>query len=190
MEPFPEPECGTHEGERSASLLVFLVGFMGAGKTSVGRALSRSMAWDFEDLDDHVTASERRSIEEIFRDSGEAAFRRAELKALREVLAQKRLRACVVALGGGAFVQPEVANLIEESGSTVIFLDAPVDDLLRRCETQAVVRPLRRDPEQFRRLYEARRPHYMKASFRVETGGNDVETVSREIASKLKSRSS
>src|SRR5947208_2917516 len=99
----PEPECGTHEGEGSASMLVFLVGFMGAGKTSVGQALSRSMGWDFEDLDDHVIASEGRGIEEIFRDLGEAAFRRAELKVLRELLARGRSRTCVIALGGGAF---------------------------------------------------------------------------------------
>jgi shikimate kinase len=170
-------------------MLVFLVGFMGAGKTSVGQALSRSMGWDFEDLDDHVIAAEGRPIEEIFRDSGEAAFRRAELKALVELLARARSSPCVVALGGGAFVQPEALKLIEQSGSIVIFLDAPVDDLLRRCEKQAVIRPLRRDPEQFKSLYEARRPHYLKASFRVETGGKDIETVSREIASKLESRS-
>jgi len=178
-----------HEGDGCASSLVFLVGFMGAGKTSVGQALSRSFGWSFEDLDDLVVARQRRSIEQIFRDSGAAAFRHAEHQALRELLAHKRSHHCVVALGGGAYAEPEIAALIEQSGSTVIFLDAPVDVLLKRCEQQSVVRPLRRDPEQFRSLYEARRPHYMKASFRVETSGKTIDQVSREIASKLGSRS-
>jgi shikimate kinase len=161
---------------------------MGAGKTSVGQALSHSLGWRFEDLDDRVVARECRSIEEIFRDSGEAAFRRAEVKALGELLEQVRSRPCVIALGGGAYAEPEIAAVIEKAASTVIFLDAPVDDLLKRCEQQSVVRPLRRDPEQFRSLYEARRPHYMRASVRIETGGKDIQEVSREIASKLKSR--
>lgn len=178
-----------HEGDGCASQLIFLVGFMGAGKTSVGQALSRSLGWDFEDLDDKVVAREHRSIEEIFRDFGEAAFRRAELEVLREILDRTRYRIGVIALGGGAFASPEVVGLIEQSGSIVIFLDAPVDDLLRRCETHAVVRPLRGDAEQFRNLYLTRRPHYLRASFRIETGGKDIETVSREIASKLKSKS-
>jgi shikimate kinase len=178
-----------HVGDGCASSLVFLVGFMGAGKTSVGQALSRSLGWSFEDLDDHVVVRERRSIEEIFRHSGEAEFRRAELKALRELLAQARSQQCVVALGGGAYAEPEIAAMIEQSGSTVIFLDAPVDDLLKRCQQQPVVRPLGRDPEQFRTLYEARRPHYMKGSFRVETSGKSIDEVSREIASKLISKS-
>ena len=189
MSPTQEPECGMHAGDGSASGLVLLVGFMGAGKTSVGRALSLSMGWDFADLDDQVVAREGRSIEQIFDESGEARFRRAEVEALRELLAGNRSRPSIIALGGGAFMEPEIVELIEQSGSIVIFLDAPVDDLLRRCETQAVVRPLRRDAERFRKLYEARRPHYLKASFRVETGGKDIECVSREIASKLQSRS-
>ncbi|HZQ68689.1 MAG TPA: shikimate kinase [Terriglobales bacterium] len=187
MRPGGEPECGKHPEDGSASRLVFLVGFMGAGKTSVGRMLSRFLGWDFEDLDDQVVAREQRSIEEIFRESGEAAFRRAESQALGELLA--RARNCIIALGGGAYVQPEIAALIKESGSMVIFLDATVDDLLKRCDQQPVVRPLRRDPEQFRSLYEARRPHYLRATLRIETSGKDVEAVSREIASKLQSRS-
>src|SRR5947207_10093500 len=123
MRPTHKPECGKQE---CASGLVFLVGFMGAGKTSVGQALSRSLGWSFEDLDDRVVAREHRSIEEIFRDSGEGAFRHAELKALRELLAQARSQPCVVALGGGAYAEPGIAAVLEESGYMVIFLDAPV----------------------------------------------------------------
>src|SRR5205807_857859 len=66
---------------------IFLVGFMGAGKTSVGRALSRKLGWRFEDLDDRIHAREGRTIPEIFQQSGEAEFRRSELAALRDLLA-------------------------------------------------------------------------------------------------------
>ncbi len=73
------PQAGSHKA-------VFLVGFMGAGKTSVGRSLSRRLGWDFEDLDDRIQARAGRSIAEIFRDLGETEFRRLENAALRELL--------------------------------------------------------------------------------------------------------
>jgi len=68
----------------------------------------------------------------------------------------------------------------------VVFLDAPVEELFRRCQQERQVeRPLRRDAEQFRRLYEARRPHYLAASLRIETGGKGIDTVAAEVARAL-----
>ena len=164
---------------------VFLVGFMGAGKTSVGRALSRRLGWPFEDLDDRIQYREGKSIEQIFRDSGEAEFRRAETAALRELLAELRSSFCVVALGGGAFVQPANVALIEQAEVQSVFLDAPVHELRRRCEAEAKERPLRQSPEQFCELYEKRRQSYMKAAVRIETSGKDVDTVAAEVACSL-----
>ena len=86
----------------------------------------------------------------------------------------------VVALGGGAFAQAQNAALLEEAGFPVIFLDAPVEELFRRCQEQQLNRPLRRNLEEFRRLYEERRPCYLKAAVRIETGGKDVENKSRQ----------
>jgi shikimate kinase len=92
----------------------------------------------------------------------------------------------VVALGGGAFVRAENAALLEQAGVPVVFLDAPVEELFRRCQQERQVeRPLRRDPEQFRRLYEARRPHYLAAALRIETGGKEIDTVAAEVARAL-----
>ncbi|HSY64855.1 MAG TPA: shikimate kinase, partial [Terriglobales bacterium] len=79
---------------------------MGAGKTTVGRALSRRLSLPFEDLDDRIQQREGKTIEQIFRESGEAEFRKAETAALRQVLAELDSSTAVVALGGGAFVQP------------------------------------------------------------------------------------
>jgi shikimate kinase len=165
---------------------LFLIGFMGAGKTSVGEVLSRALGWNFVDLDDRVVARERRTIDEIFRESGEAAFRHAEEEALRGILIECASGQFVIALGGGAYMQPAIRAQIKESGAIVIFLDAPVSVLLKRCEEQSTVRPLRGDPDQFRRLYEARRPQYLDSSFCIDTGGKDVEAVSREIVTRLR----
>ena len=185
----PEANSSAH-GRPSALRAVFLVGFMGAGKSTVGRALARQMNWPFEDLDERLQAREKRSIEQIFRESGEAEFRRAEHEALRELLADLDSSPRVVALGGGAFVQAQNAALLAGAAVPVVFLDAPVEELFRRCQQEPVERPLRRDLEQFRQLYLGRRPHYLAASLRIETGGKDVGTVAAEVAEILGLRES
>ena len=167
------------------SRIVFLVGFMGAGKTSVGRALSRRLGLSFEDLDDRIENREGKAIEQIFRESGEAEFRRAETAALRELLGELQPSPGVVALGGGAFAQADNAALIEESEVLTVFLDAPVEELLRRCEREQKERPLQQNPQQFFDLYEKRRQAYMRAALRVETSGKDIDTVAAEVACSL-----
>ena len=180
--PAVDPPSRGHAGEVRT---VFLVGFMGAGKTTVGRALSRRLGLPFEDLDDRIQQREGKSIEQLFRESGEAEFRKAEAAALRELLGELRSSVRVVALGGGAFVQPSNATLIEKAQVHSIFLDAPVEELLRRCEEEETARPLRQSAEQFRELYEKRRRSYMKASLRIDTNGKDVDTVAAEVACSL-----
>jgi shikimate kinase len=169
---------------------VFLVGFMGAGKSTVGRALGQRLNWLFEDLDDRIERREGRRIAEIFRDSGEPAFRRSERLALEQALEQLRggVRR-IIALGGGAYAQREVAMLIEASGVPTVFLDAPVEELWQRCRQQAgdtqAERPLLNDIEQFRQLYDSRRQSYRKASLRIQTGSRTVDAIAAEIAEKL-----
>jgi shikimate kinase len=158
---------------------------MGAGKTTVGQALSRRLGLPFEDLDDRIQLREGKTIEQIFRESGETEFRRIETAALRGLLADLRSSLRVVALGGGAFVQPVNATLIEKAKVHSVFLDAPLEELLRRCEAQPNVRPLRQDLAQFRELYEKRREFYMKAAVRIETNGNDVDAIAAEVACSL-----
>jgi len=171
--------------ERVPVRTVFLVGFMGAGKSSVGRALSQRLGWGFEDLDDRIQAREGRSIGQIFRESGEAEFRRAEADALRELIGEQESSPRVVGLGGGAFVQAENAALLGQTQSPIVFLDAPVDELFRRCQQEKVERPLRQDQKRFRQLYEARRPRYLAGTLRVETAGKSVDAVAVEVAGLL-----
>jgi shikimate kinase len=164
---------------------VFLVGFMGAGKTTVGKALSHHLGWPFEDLDDRLQNREGRTVEQIFRESGEAAFRRAETLALRELLDELGATPRIVALGGGAFVQPENTELLQRADVTSVFLDGPVEELFRRCHQQQVERPLRGSLEQFQQLYQMRRPHYLTARLRVDTASKDVEAVADELRRTL-----
>ena len=182
--------CGQRETAMSApdfgSRTIFLVGFMGAGKSSVGAALSRNLGWPFEDLDERIEAQEGRSIEQIFQQSGETEFRRIEHVALRSLIRELGSSQKVVAVGGGAFAQANNAELLEAAGFPVIFLDAPVEELFRRCQEQQLNRPLRRDLDEFRRLYDARRSGYMKAAVRIETSGKDVEEVAAEAIESLR----
>jgi shikimate kinase len=169
---------------------VVLIGFMGAGKSSVGRALSQQLGWTFEDLDERIERRERRRVPEIFRDSGESEFRRAEHAALRELLRELRAGAeRIVALGGGAFAQRRNVRLVEAGGVLTVFLDAEVEELWRRCQRQAeqheIERPLLGSLESFRGLYEKRRPHYLKASFRQEAGGKTVEEIAADVIQAL-----
>ena len=180
---------GPSETSKSASAsglrAVVLVGFMGAGKSSVGAALSRHLGWPFEDLDERIQTRAQRSIEQIFRQSGEAEFRRMEHQALRSLVGELGHSARIVALGGGAFAQANNAALLEEAGLHTIFLDAPAEELFRRCQQQPLERPLRGDAREFHRLYEDRRPCYLKAGLRIETAGKDVEEVVVEVITRL-----
>lgn len=158
---------------------VFLVGFMGAGKTSSGRALARLLGTLFWDLDARVEAVTRMSVAEIFRTRGEAAFRAAETRQLA-VLA--RHASAVVATGGGTFVQPANRELIRSCGRSV-FLDVPWEELLRRLPGKRGERPLFGSPEQALALWRARLPHYRLADHCIQPRPEEnAEAVARRIA--------
>ncbi len=165
---------------------IFLVGFMGAGKSSVGRALGQRLGWPFYDLDERIQRRAGRSIERIFRESGEGEFRRAEHAELQALLADLGSSAAVVALGGGAFAQAENMALLKQART--VFLDAEIEELRRRCEAEGVPRPLLREAEHFKKLYEARKASYLGASLHIETGGKDVDTVVTEICTSWRLR--
>lgn len=161
---------------------VFLVGFMGAGKSSSGRALARLLGALFWDLDERVEAIARMSVAEIFRVHGEAAFRVTEARQLEMLARQAR---AVVATGGGTFAQPANRELIRRCGVSV-FLDVPWEELLRRLPGKREERPLFGSPEQALDLWRARLPHYRQADLSVPTGPDeDAEGVARRIASLL-----
>lgn len=180
-----EPDhTGGSTDNRGARALI-LVGFMGAGKTSVGLTLSHLLGWRFQDLDARIEVRERRTIPEIFQESGETEFRRAEREALIELLQEMMSVPTVAALGGGTFVQNDNLTLVARSKVPAIFLDAPVQELWQRCQQGDTSRPLMKSQNQFRQLYEARRTLYMKAAVHVDTSGKDINTIAGEIARQL-----
>jgi shikimate kinase len=157
---------------------VFLVGFMAAGKTSVGQELARRLNWDFVDLDLLIESREHQTIPEIFRTRGEPAFRLAETTALRDLTASIK-RATVVALGGGTFTHPANFELLQSWPS--VFLDAPVEELWQRSMENPARRPLRNAHDEFIRLHQLRLPVYRKATVTVVTSGNTPASLCAEI---------
>ncbi len=161
---------------------VFLVGFMGAGKSSAGRALARRVGALFWDLDERVEASLGMSVAEIFQTLGEAVFRAEES---RQLAAADRFPALVVATGGGTFAQPANRELIRRLGVSV-FLDVPWGEVLRRLPGKREERPLFTTPEQALALYSGRLPHYRKADLTLRPEeGEDPEAIAGRLALML-----
>jgi len=161
--------------------MVFLVGFMGAGKTSAGRRLAERLGWRFLDLDDVVEARAGCTVREIFRQSGEARFRWQEAEALESVLIAAGDEPLVLALGGGAFVQPANAAALRQTGCPSVFLDASPEELRRRCMAHGDTRPLFQDAAQFEQLYASRRDAYLAATERLDTTGLTFEQVTAAL---------
>jgi shikimate kinase len=168
--------------------VVALTGFMGCGKSTVGQALAAHLGWEFRDLDSAIEARSGRKIREIFRADGEAAFRAREHETLERLLGECG-RPTVLALGGGTFVQPDNAELLRLTRVPTIFLDVPIDELLRRCEAEQQfsrhnLRPLASDEPSFRALHAERLPLYRQAELVVDAS-LPPEQVARAIAAAL-----
>jgi shikimate kinase len=162
---------------------LFLVGFMGSGKTTVGRLLAQRMAWKFVDLDSVIEKEEGSSIAEIFSRVGEPAFRQRERALLERIVSEiPQAGGRVVALGGGTFAQPANLELLRRAQAITIWLECPVEELLMRCALVSN-RPLFRDEASFRRLHEERLPYYRQATFTVRSGPDDPREVVRQILS-------
>ncbi|MBV9769278.1 MAG: shikimate kinase [Bryobacterales bacterium] len=159
---------------------LYLVGFMGSGKSEVGRLLAHELGWSFADTDEDIETSQGVSIAEIFDTRGEQEFRRIEQEALRKRLREVESgKPIVLALGGGAFVDPTNQRMLVERGVTV-WLDCPFPRISSRLEGQTH-RPLARDPAMFQRLYHDRRDTYSKAEYRIEADTDDPAAITAEI---------
>jgi shikimate kinase len=159
---------------------IYLVGFMGCGKSTVGRALADELGWSFFDLDDEIESGAGSTISEIFDTQGEPMFRTIEASALaKRVRAVQSGRPQVIALGGGALMRDENFELIANNGVTV-WLDAPFDLIEKRVAAESH-RPLARDSEKLRGLFEVRCLRYALADFRVEAPEEDAAATVRRI---------
>ena len=164
---------------------VFLVGFMGSGKTTTGRALARRLGTLFWDLDARVEARLGLSVAEVFARHGESAFRLEEAKQLR---ACGRLPAVVVATGGGTFCFDGNRAVMQRLGVSV-FLDVTWGEVLRRLPGKSAHRPLFVAPEHAHALYVSRLPFYRQAQHIVRPAkGEAAEALAARIALLLESR--
>jgi shikimate kinase len=169
---------------------VFLTGFMGAGKSTVGPLVAGRLGWRFIDLDDEIVRQAGRSVAQIFDSEGEAHFRKLESEALERVIAGLHGGGpAVIALGGGALTHSLTRAhnlwLLAQTAAPTVFLEAPVDELLARCRAGAINRPLSRHENQFRQLFSLRRPVYMEADVHVHTQGRSPEQIADEIVWQL-----
>jgi shikimate kinase/3-dehydroquinate synthase len=148
---------------------IALIGFMGAGKTTLGMQLADRMGRPFFDLDQEIERSERRSISDLFRREGEGHFR--VIEAERTLATLKLERPAILALGGGAIETPAIREALRDHALTVL-IDVEVDQAWER--VQQTARPLATDREKFRALYEKRRALYDETA---DLRARDVEDV-------------
>jgi shikimate kinase len=153
---------------------LYLVGFMGAGKTTIGRALSRRIGWRFEDVDERIEGRARRSVASIFAQHGEPYFRQLEREVLSELLPQRQL---IVATGGGTFVEPDNRVLMLADGR-VAWLDVPLLKVFERVPADGR-RPLASDRVAMEQLYTRRRLAYAEAHIHIDASRPTSETVER-----------
>jgi shikimate kinase len=153
---------------------IYLVGFMGAGKTTVARALAARIGWRMEDIDERIEARERASIPAIFAQHGEAHFRRVERDVLLDLLPTRQI---VVATGGGTFADAVNRALMLADGA-VIWLDIPLAQVIERVPADGR-RPLAADRAQLEQLYARRQRAYPQAHVRIEASKPIEEVVER-----------
>jgi shikimate kinase len=177
--------------------LIFLTGFAGSGKTSVGRLLARRLGMKFIDIDKLIERRERITIPDLFAKRGERVFRRIEQDAIRGVI-QSRPKAGVISLGGGALQSPAVRKQVSDAGA-LIYLSCSVREIYRRLK-DLPDRPLleispakglsRREArlERIRGLVNKRLPHYRQADIILSTTNRTPLQAARKLEHLLRKR--
>lgn len=172
-------------------MIVVLLGYMGVGKTSIGKNLAKILDYIFVDLDDYISENEQVSIPDIFQEKGEIYFRTKEAKYLRQLIASHE--DIVLALGGGTPCYSENMNFLNNSKKTCTFyLKLSITSLVDRLTSEKTNRPLiahlnkREELIEFigKHLFE-RNTFYNRAKYTIDCEYKTIREISEEIVSKL-----
>ncbi|NOY77696.1 MAG: shikimate kinase [Calditrichaeota bacterium] len=173
--------------------LIYLTGFTGSGKSTLGPLLSDAFSWRFVDLDTEIEAQLRKPVPVIFRENGESLFRSAETDILQRLSEGTEM---VVALGAGTIVNPLNLQRVKESGVLIYLMATPEDILGRIARTEKRLlflsgnsdQPLTDQAllERIRWLMALRNPYYLQSDIHISTSGKTIEAVLNEIILDLK----
>ncbi|QOY38781.2 shikimate kinase [Anaerobacillus isosaccharinicus] len=160
---------------------LFITGFMGAGKTTVGKLLSEQLKIPVIDTDLYIERIKNKKVSEIFQEDGEAKFRDLETESLQEICKQNQ---AIITTGGGIILREQNRQLMKQQGK-VIFLYCDIEETTRRLAKDNS-RPLfNADLEENKKRFEARLPLYREADYVIDTTSKTVEQIVEEIVSCL-----
>lgn len=159
---------------------IYLVGFMGSGKSTIGRALAEQIGWTFVDIDTEIEMRAGKRISDIFAEVGEPVFRDLETAVLKAHIAHVEVgQPRVIALGGGAFIQERNWQMVVNNGIT-LWLDCPFETVRRRLDHDTS-RPLAANRNGLGQLFDDRRPLYARADYRVEVDTDHADEIVQRI---------
>jgi shikimate kinase len=172
--------------------IVYLTGFMGSGKSTIGPILANTIGYDFLDIDRTIEVTASKTIMEIFASNGEGYFRELEKRIIHQI---SSTHGRVVSLGGGTVTKPENLNIIKASG-VLVYLKAEPEEIFHRLKFKAD-RPLLKGTEAMKlengellhrivRLMEEREPFYNQADIIVNTAGKKIGHTVDEIVKKIR----
>ncbi len=160
---------------------IFLIGFMGSGKTTIGKLLAERLRWKFIDIDELIERKEGMNISEIFKYKGEPYFRKLERETLEEVIDKNEHT--VVATGGGLGANPEALELMKKRG-LVVWLDVDFEEFKRRCTKDGNRPLLRLGEKELKDLFDKRNLVYRQAHLRINASEN-YENILESIMENL-----
>jgi shikimate kinase len=163
--------------------IIVIIGFMGSGKTAVAQSLAAQLNLETTDLDDFITEAVGRTPAQIIVEDGEQAFRAIETNTLGELL--QTTGAGVIALGGGAWIEDTNRKLLKKNDCLSIWLDTPFEECWKRIQSSNEERPLGKNEQQARDLFESRRPLYQLATLHFEVLSDETPT---ELATRIKAK--
>lgn len=164
--------------------LIFLTGYMGAGKSTIGRKLAHALGYRFMDTDKALEKYFRKGMTEIFKEVGETVFRQEEERLIERMGSKENY---VIATGGGTLTRTETFFTAQRAG-LLVYLKAPVEVLFERAIFSQKDRPLINVPdaeEKFKARFKLREPYYVRADFTVETTNRHSDEVVKDIVEWL-----